>query len=508
MRQGLDPSRLSPLAFAALYAAFFALAAVPVLRAGMLPLVDYPNHLARMQLLASLPHDATLQRFYALAWRPIPDLAMDVIVPVLLSVMPLAAAGKLFVLLVFLVLTGGAAMLHRVVCGRWSAWPLLAFLVVYNRLLLWGMLNYLFGLGLAFLALAGAVALSRRGAAVRLAAGTAFAFLVFFAHLAAFGVYAVLWLGHEAGAVRRRWQGLGAAAPRLAVAAGPLLLPLAVMLLAGTSGGGGVGFGQPWRKLDLLFSVFDLYHRPFDVACFVLAVAGLGYLFACRFLAFAPALLLPAALLGLAYLVMPTDLLGATGADRRLPLALALVLCAATVWAGPRPRLERAVLAAAAAMFLLRLGTVAASWQASDREYHTLLAGLDRIPRGSRVAVAFPPAAINVSATPLVHFAVLAAARRDAFVPTLFARPSQQPIVMQPAYRALAAATASDRLWDAFVVGAPPLDAADRATLARYDYIVFAGVRPFVLADRGGLVPVFQAPRFAVFRLAPARVGG
>lgn len=507
MRQGLEPSRLSPLAFAALYAAFYALAAVPVLRAGILPLVDYPNHLARMQLLASLPHDAALQRFYALAWRPIPDLAMDAIVPLLLPVVSLALAGKLFVLLVFLVVTGGAAVLHRVVCRRWSPWPLLAFLVVYNRLLLWGMLNYLFGLGVALLALAGAVALSRRGAVLRLAAGTAFAFVVFFAHLAAFGVYAVLWLGHEVGVVLRRRDGWGGAAARLAVAVVPLLLPLAVMGLTGTGAAGVVRFGRPWRKLDLLFSVFDLYHRPFDVACFVLAVTALAYLFARRRVALAPTLLLPAALLGTAYLVMPTDLFGATGADRRLPLALALVLCAGTVWVAPRPQLERAVLAAATAMFLLRLATVAASWQASDREYRSLLAGLDRIPIGSRVAVAFPPAALNVSATPLAHFAVLAAARRDAFVPTLFARPTQQPIVLQPAWRTLAATTATDRLWDAFVVGAPPLDAAERTTLAGYDYIVFAGVGPFALADRRGLVPVFRAPRFAVFRLAPAAGG-
>jgi hypothetical protein len=501
MRQGPESARLAPPVFWLLFAALFALAAVPVLRANILPLVDYPNHLARMALLARLPDDATLARFYALAWRPIPDLAMDAIVPALLAVVPLALAGRLFVLLVFLGLAGGTAVLHRVVWGRWSAWPLLAFLVVYNRLLLWGMLNDLFGLGLALLALAGMVALSHRGVAARLVAGTVFAFAVFFAHLAAFGVYAVLWLGHEAGALLRRRQGWRAAAARLGVALAPLLAPLALMALTGAGAAGAVHFGRPWRKLDLLFSVFDLYHRPFDVACFVLVVAALGWLYARRMLVFAPALRWPAALLCLAYLVMPTDLMGATGADRRLPLALALVLCAATSWAGPGPRRERSVLAAAAALFVLRLGTVAASWQASDREYGVLLAGLDRIAPGSLVAVAFPPAALNVTATPLAHFPVLAAARRDAFVPTLFARPGQQPVVLQPAYRALAAATAPNLLWDAFAHGAPPLDPALRAALARYDYIVFAGVRPFTLAARTGLVPVFQAPRLAVFRI-------
>ena len=502
MRQGLDGSRLSPLGFAALFASVFALAALPVARTLILPLVDYPNHLARMALIARLPHDPALQQYYALAWRPIPDLAMDALVPPLLRILPLAAAGRAFVLLTFLLLGGGAAVLHRVLFGRWSAWAALAFLLLYNRLLLWGLLNFLFGLGLALCALAASIALRDRGVALRLGFGIVVAFALYFAHLMAFGVFAVLWLGYEGGAVLRG-RARGAAAARLAVATLPLLLPLCVMLAGGAAGGGDVRFGQPWRKLDLLFSVFDLYHRPFDVACFALAVAGLGFGYWRRCLALAPGLGVPLALLALAYLVMPTDLAGATGVDRRLPLALGLVLCSGTAWVGSNRRVEYACLAATAALFLLRLGTVGASWAASDREYRALLAGLDAIPEASRVAIAFPADALNVSATPLAHFAVLAAARRDAFVPTLFARPTQQPVVLRPPYRTLAAETSPDRLWTALAMGATPLDPAARATLARYDVIAFAGLRPFTLADATGLEPLFRAPRFQLYRIAP-----
>src|ERR1700733_10276810 len=63
MRQRLDPSRLGPASFAALFGVLYALAAVPVIAGGLLPLVDYPNHLARMAVLAKLPHDPTLQAF-------------------------------------------------------------------------------------------------------------------------------------------------------------------------------------------------------------------------------------------------------------------------------------------------------------------------------------------------------------------------------------------------------------------------------------------------------------
>jgi hypothetical protein len=402
------------------------------------------------------------------------------------------------VLATFLLLAGGTACLHRVLCGRWSAWSCLAFLLLYGRVLLWGELNFLFGLGLALVALAAMIALGGRSAITRIVVGTAFALALYFAHLMAFGIYAVTLLGFEAAPFRRAPAAVSA---RIAVAILPLFAPLAVMLVAGVGGAGVVSFTRPWRKLDLLFSVFDLYHRPFDIACFALAAGGLGILYWRRCVVLAPALGLPLLLLAILYLALPSQMMSASGIDRRMPLALALLICAGSQWAGPRPGLERIVLAGAGAMLLLRLGTVTSSWAASDREYRALLDGLRTVPVGSRIAVAAPPEAVNVSATPLYHLPVLMAAERDAFVPTLFAIPGQQPIAFAGAYRALAAATSPDRLWQAFTAG-PPLDQAERALLGRYDYIVFVGVRPIALAGRTGLVPAFLAPRLQLYRIA------
>ncbi len=228
-------------------------------------------------------------------------------------------------------------------------------------------------------------------------------------------------------------------------------------------------------------------------------MGALGYAYARRWLTLAPPLLLPLLLLALAYLAAPSQAMGGSGIDRRLPLALALVVCAGGGWSAPRPRLERALLAAAAVLFVARLAVVAASWSASDRDYRPILAALDGLPEGARLAVAAPPEAVNVQATPLLHLPVLAAARRDAFVPTLFTYRGQQPIAFAPAWRDLAAETSPDRLWAAFVLGA--LDPTQRALLARYDYIAFVGVHPFTLADSAGLTPVFVAPRFGLYRV-------
>src|ERR1700757_958927 len=136
--------------------------ALPVLIVATPPLLDYPNHLARMHIEADYQRSPILQQFYALDWRPIPNLAVDLVVPPLARIMPLAWAGKTFLLTIFLLMTGGAAALHRVLFGRWSAWSLLAFLVLYNRILLWGFVNFLFGIGLLMAATASWIALRER----------------------------------------------------------------------------------------------------------------------------------------------------------------------------------------------------------------------------------------------------------------------------------------------------------------------------------------------------------
>jgi hypothetical protein len=71
-----------------------------------------------------------------------------------------------------------------------------------------------------------------------------------------------------------------------------------------------------------------------------------------------------------------------------------------------------------------------------------------------------------------------------------------------PGYRALADRLSPGRLWSAFIGGGPPLDAAERAALARYDHLVFVGRSGFAVPAAPLLVPDFAAPRFALFAIA------
>ena len=134
-----------------------AVVSAPLFSTVLPPLVDYPNHLARLQLIAGGGNE-----FYAVRWAPLPDLAADLVVPALARALPLELAGKLFLVLSFALLAGGTLWLNRIASGRWRWWPLLAFALLYNRSFLWGFVNYLFGLGIALCGVALWLALDGR----------------------------------------------------------------------------------------------------------------------------------------------------------------------------------------------------------------------------------------------------------------------------------------------------------------------------------------------------------
>lgn len=481
-----------------LFVGLFLVVALPLLWVDLPPLVDYPNHLARMHILARWDESAWLQSYYAINWRPLPNLAMDLIVPQLVRFMPLAAAGKVFLLLVFLLLAGGPLLLHRVLFGRWSVWPCLVFLLLYNRVFLWGFLNYLFGLGLAFWALAAWIGLRER-LVTRLAVATILSIALYASHFLAFGLWAVMAASFDLGVrIQERRLFTPKAVGELLLSSLPFIPSLAIFVLTASGGAGSeVSFGNPLRKFDLPFSLFDNYSRPFDVVCFV----GIVLLFI--WVAWRGSLRIhqqmrwPLILMLVTYLAMPSRLMTATGADHRIPLALALLFLGSTetlLQEGGR----RVFAWAVGCLFVLRMTVIYTVWVTDDRDYAPLLAALDKVPEGASLAVAFPPSAIHADRLPVLHLPTLAIVRRDAFVPTLFAYPTQQPVSIQSRVRHVAEKTSPSILWSVFVTESR--GKAD-AALERFDYLVFVNRGPFKVTPSPLLESVFQGDGMQLFRI-------
>ena len=150
-----------------------------------------------MHIVASLPSDPDLARYYRVDWQVIPNLAMDLIVPPLSTLIGLNAAGQVFLTAIFGLIAIGMMLLGRSLFGRWSAAPLFGLPFLYNGMLLIGCLNYLLGVGLALCALAAWVALETKSLWIKLGLAGAMVIPLFFCHLYSVGLFGVGLLAFE-----------------------------------------------------------------------------------------------------------------------------------------------------------------------------------------------------------------------------------------------------------------------------------------------------------------------
>jgi hypothetical protein len=489
---------------AAIFVLLVVLAWVPVLSTTLPPLFDYPNHLARMHILAQGGASAVLDQYYAIRWAALPNLAMDLVVPSLSYVMPLEIAGRVFLLMTLALIAGGTVWLHRMLHGRWSLWPLAGFLLLYNRIFLWGFLNYLFGVGVALCGLALWFTVARRPVWQRVVVSSAVALIAFFSHIMAFGVYALVIAGFEAGPALRalragQWRRL---CQRLAVAGVQFVVPCAIFIITWQKAAGGpLGFGKIWRKLDLLFSVFDNYNRAFDVACFALFVGLLLGLAATKRLGLAPVMRGPLALISAVYLMLPSQLFSGSGADHRLPLVIFLLIIAGSAPRFPSRNAALAVGVVLSVMLATRMAVIERIWLQADRVYAEDVAALDALPTGAKLAVASPSGAVHVVGIPEIHLPTLAVARRDAFVPTMFVYAAQQPVAFVPPYDALAREAAPETLWAGLMTGDADKQDAVRDALNSYDFVVFIDRRAMQVPTSPCLQPIYQSATFQLFAI-------
>ena len=176
-----------PSTIAVLFVVLMAAASIPIATHPLPPLADYANHLARMHVIDAIDTDPDLARFYEVDWQIIPNLMIDLVVPVLHRFMDVYLAGQIFTILSFVLIGSGTLAFNRALIGRWSALPLIALPLLYNGVLLVGVMNYVFGIGLTLWGLAAWLALRERPWPWRLAISTLFALVLYFCHLFAAG---------------------------------------------------------------------------------------------------------------------------------------------------------------------------------------------------------------------------------------------------------------------------------------------------------------------------------
>src|SRR5579863_2900580 len=98
---------------------------------------DLPAHLACFYLLGGAIADPQLAHFYRIDWQFVPNLASEVIVPILAKLLGLVAASKFFLSATLVAWVLGAAAIQRALFGRVGVASLLAAFFAYNGNFFW-----------------------------------------------------------------------------------------------------------------------------------------------------------------------------------------------------------------------------------------------------------------------------------------------------------------------------------------------------------------------------------
>ena len=370
---------------------------------------------------------------------------MDAVVPWLGRVVGVTMAGKLFIALTLVLLVAGTLALVRVLHGRLGVGSLAVYLVLYNYVLSFGFLNYLFGVGLGLLLLAFWIGARNRPAWLRLALATVGVAALFFSHLGAVATYALCVAGYELWTWSRTPPRRLTVLLRRAAMAGAPLLPAAVLfaLLSPTpTAETGVVYLFAQKAIAPLVPML-FYEQAMDIYLMAGVFCLLAVALAGRLLSVRPAVVVPALGLAAAVVLVPNWIFGNWGNDLRLVVPLVLVLIAGL---GVKPGRGKALAAlgfAALALFAVRVGTLTQDWLAYDRLYGELRTAAREIEPGARILPAVDDwgrvgaVAPNDYRRPFYHAAALVLLERPVFLPTLFTAAGRQPLAVQPAYAAL-----------------------------------------------------------------------
>jgi hypothetical protein len=407
----------------------FVAALLPLGFVDVIPMTDYPNHLARMHLLAAAgTPDAN--PFYDITWKLYPNLAADLLVPQFARLMSVETALKLFLgLSQFLIVTGAIAI-ERQIRGRHLASGLAALLVLFNVAFNGGLLNFEFAVGIALWAIAIWIKLRDEAWTRRLLAHTVFVAALFLSHFFALGIYGLtIGLFELAALTHREWDPRRTAG-LLAVMAGPVLVLLGVMH---ASGGAIGGHATLWDwGLKLLWPIYFLngYIVAYSIFALVVLVILIAYLRWNGAIALSATGRFIAAGFALTYIAMPRQLFDSDLVDVRVLVGAALIVPAFVTIRDHGGRYKTIALICTAALIAFNLVIVQSVWLSYRRDYHEMQASFRTLTPNTRVVAARGEADPGFDGLlHPIHFApTLAAYERHAFVPQLYTLAGMQPL--------------------------------------------------------------------------------
>lgn len=414
--------------------ALYLIAILPIVMAEFPPLLDYPNHIARLDILLDYRTDPYFRTYYEIDTFLIPNIGFEIFGYPIGLLFGAETGGRILLCLLVAMFSGSVLLLNYAIFRQLLLFPLSIFLFVYNKAFLFGFMSYLAGLSLGIALIATWILTAGRGnSPLRIGGFILFALLVYFSHLHAFlSVCVFIGLYEITGFVQAMRDGKARPAD-LMIRAIPFLLPLAVFAASSTfeNQGGAFAWGSLADKVRSgVSTVFRNYNLPLDLALAGAFTALYLFALASRRLVIDFRVAVVLAFSCVLFLLMPSVALSSSGADWRFALFILCIALGGARLSDENARFAQAVLIGLAAVFVVRMAVVQLYWAEGNAAHADVAALIDELPPGARVT----PVHMTSRANPttyhpmLVHASAMAVTRRSAYVSTIFAGKGVQVI--------------------------------------------------------------------------------
>jgi hypothetical protein len=467
-----------------------ALAMLPIFFFEIPAMNDYPNHLARMYLLTST---GTLdQNPYYYVYLPYiyPNLAMDIVVPILARLLDVTFATKVFLIVSQLLVVSGAVALEMAVKQRHEFAGFAGAALLYCLPFAWGFLNFEFGVGLALWGLASWLVLANRKPTTRVAAHALFCTSLYVSHLVAFALYGMtlgfyeLWRAFQSNS---DWRN---STRTLIILVAPAIIIMAYFFYStanintGTNEVGERAF--EWRKFISIFHGMNGYNAFLSIGNIFAILVMTYFMLRKRYLLIMPQGRWIAVGFFILIVVLPSSLFGGDFLNLRIAVA-SLLISPAFLSFSPSSGFFRLIPPCVLSFITLANAGQMAGLSLNYRpEYAALQESFKRIQRDTFVLVGhanFKDNRFDKNQTPILSATALAAYYADAFVSTLVIIPGQQPLRVCPELKSVTLSNTKD-YWpvDISVLGAVAtgVSTSDIPTYVRnwvydYDYLYLVG---------------------------------
>ncbi len=429
-----SPSRIHR-GYWALLALVTVILCLPVLNVRYVPLTDFPSHLASAYIMFHYHQIPVYQRYFTFNVAPIPDLALEIIIPLLLHFMSILTAGKVFLVLTLLLFVAGCHLLGKAIHGRETWLALACVFFFYNYFFFLGEVNFLFGLALFAIALACSLRWRARWSMGTLGLASALYCGVYISHLGGYGflgftvvtIAAYEWITHR---IRLRQAVLD-----LIPLVPPLILFFVFMRSGGTAGNASYPVVWPNRgqyitgAIGVLITYSHRQNRLFALCAAVIVIVLFYYIFQRKIGLIMRTTLAGIVLLAL-FILCPYQLFTSDQVGLRfMPAALLLLVLSLRI--SLTRRTGALLLGAWLALSVARVACIGAAWRGFDRVFTDGVSALEILPKGARVYPLFDSALESLGQRAFEYCPVYATIYEEDFVPSLWALRSAEPLIFR-----------------------------------------------------------------------------